>query len=1036
MQELWNFFIGHRQFTYLLMATLVGVGGFSVISIPKESAPQVEIPVAIITTTLRGASAGDVVSLITKRIEKEIATVDNIDKLTSSSKEGVSVITAQFEASANIDKSIQDVKDAVDKAKPFLPKDADEPAVSRVNFSDQPVLIVSLSGGLPPAEFTHLAREIKDEIELVSGVSRVDVSGTQGREVSVVVERESLEALGLNISDVIGAIAASNASMPIGSITVSNIEYNVAFKGDLSEPEDVASLTVGNKAGQPIYLRDIAEIVNGIEKSRALSRVSIDGKPAEPAITLYIYKKSGGDVTVITNTVKTRLEELKPTLLSGISILITTDAGKNVLKDLLELSQVGIETIVLVMLSLFITIGWRESLVAALSIPLSFVIAFIGLYASGNTINFISLFSLILAIGILVDSGIVVTEAIHTRFKKFGDSTLAAKEAIREYAWPLIAGTLTTVAVFVPLFFISGIVGEFISSIPFTIIFVLFASIFVALGFVPLIAIIFTKQEMNRLEMWQEEWNNRAHLWYRSWLGGLLRDKIFQKRFLIGIGVVFFIALLLPITGLTKVIFFPQGESEFIYFEIENKQGSPLYDTDIATRAVEELLYSDKRVQSFVTTIGSGSTFSQSGSSGSKYANVTVTLIPEKDRNKNSTDILNEYRKKFQDFRSFTARAFEPQGGPPSGAPVILTFSGENIDNIEKAVSLGEETLKKIEGTTEVTTSIKDDSSQFALTIDRAKISEAGLSPATIANILRSAVSGATATTIRKNEEDIDVIVSMNLNPEWRDPSETNKVTIDAITNIPISTPKGSILLGSLLSTSLEKSNAVINRENQKNITSVSSYVSKGKTAGEIVKEFENNIKNVKLPEGVTLSIGGETEDVNKSFKEMVFALIGGMTLMLAILVLEFNSFRYALYLLMLIPLSLIGVFTGLAITGEPLSFPSMLGVIALAGIIINHAIILMDSMIVRMKNAGGSLEEAVVDAASSRLRPIILTTITTVVGMIPLANASPLWGPLAFSIMFGLSFAMILTLILVPIIVYRHPDPQYWGAEKISEKV
>ncbi len=1035
MHGLWNFFIGHRQFTYLLMVALVGGGVFSVISIPKESAPEVEIPVAIISTTLRGASASDVVSLITKRIEKEVATVDNIYKLTSSSREGVSVITAQFEASANIDKSIQDVKDAVDKAKPLLPKDADEPNVSRVNFSDQPILIISLSGGLPPAEFARMGREIKDELELIEGVSRVDVSGVQDREVSVVVERESLEALGLNISDVVSAISASNASLPIGSITVSNVEYAIAFKGSLTEPEDISSLTVGNRNGKPIYLRDVAEIVNGIEKSKAISRVSVESNPAEPAITLYVYKKAGGDVTVTTSAVKNRLEEIKPTLLAGINILVTHDAGKDVRKDLLELSQVGLETIILVMLSLFITIGWRESLVAAFSIPLSFVIAFIGLYASGNTINFISLFSLILAIGILVDSGIVVTEAIHTRFKKFGDSTLAAKEAIREYAWPLIAGTLTTVAVFVPLFLISGIIGKFISSIPFTIIFVLFASIFVALGFVPLIAIIFTKQEMNKLEMWQEEWNNHAHVWYRSWLRRILGDKIFQKRFLIGIGVAFLLALLLPITGLTKVIFFPQGNSEFIYFEIENKQGSPLADTDIAARAVEEILYSDKRIESFVTTVGSGSTFSQSGSSGSKYGNVTVTLVPKKERKETSTDILNEYRKKFQDFRSFTVRAFEPQGGPPSGAPIILTFSGENLDDLEKAVSLGEEALKKIDGTTEVTTSIKDNGTEFALTIDRAKISEAGLSPTLIASIIRSAVSGATATTIRKNEEDIDVIVSMNLNPEWRDPTETNIIPIDAITNIPISTPRGSILLGSLLSANLEKSNAVINRKNQKNIATISSYTSKGKTAGEIVSQFEESIKNIKLPEGVTLSIGGETEDVNKSFKEMVFALIGGMTLMLAILVLEFNSFRYALYLLMLIPLSLIGVFTGLAITGEPLSFPSMLGVIALAGIIINHAIILMDSVIVRMKSdKGGSLEEVVVDAASSRLRPIILTTITTVIGMIPLANASPLWGPLAFSIMFGLSFAMVLTLILVPIIVYRRPDPQYW--KKIAEKV
>jgi len=1028
MHSVWNFFIERRQFTYLLMAALVAGGALSVIAIPKESAPEVEVPVAIIATPLRGASAADVASLITKRIEKEVATVDNIDKLTSSSREGVSVVTAQFEASADLDKSIQDVKDAVDRAKPLLPRDADDSTVSRVNFSDQPILILSLSGGLPPAEFARLARDVRDDLELVPGVSRVDISGTQDREVSVIVERESLEALGLNISDVVGAVAASNAALPVGAITVSNVEYAIAFNGDLVEPDDVGSVTLGNRNGQPIYLRDVAEIVNGIERARTISRVSIGGQSAEPAITLFVYKKAGGDVTATTNAVKARLEALKPTLLAGITPLVTYDTGKQVRKDLFELTRAGFETVVLVMLSLLITIGWRESVVAGLSIPLSFVIAFIGLYASGNTINFVSLFSLILAIGILVDSGIVVTEAIHTRLKKFGNPVVAAKEAIREYAWPLIAGTLTTVAVFVPLFFISGVTGEFIASIPFTIIFVLFASIFVALGFVPLIAIIFTKQEMNSLEARQEEWNNRAQVWYREWLTKILRDKVFQRWFLRGISVAFVLALLLPISGITKAIFFPQGDSEFIYFEIENKQGSPLTATDIAARAVEELLYADPRVESFVTTIGSGSTFSQSGSSGSRYANMTVTLVPKADRDQVSTDIVAEYRAKFKDFRSFTVRAFEPEGGPPSGAPVVLTFSGENLDDLERAVSMGEKVLRGIEGTTEVTTSIKDDGTQYALTIDRAKAAEVGLSPTIIAGILRSAVSGSTATTIRKDNEDIDVVVSMNLNPAWREPSETTIAPIDAITNIPISTPRGSVLLGSLLTTSVEKSNAVVNRKDQKNIATISSYTTKGSTASDITTAFNEAIKNVELPKGVQLTVGGETEDVNKSFREMGLALIGGMVLMLAILVLEFNSFRYALYLLMLIPLSLIGVLGGLTLTGEPLSFPSMLGVIALAGIIINHAIILMDSMIVRMRNPEGrNLEEVVVDAAASRLRPIFLTTITTVIGMVPLAGVSALWGPLAFSIMFGLMFAMVLTLILTPILVYRHPDKQFW---------
>ncbi|MES2014454.1 MAG: efflux RND transporter permease subunit [Patescibacteria group bacterium] len=274
----------------------------------------------------------------------------------------------------------------------------------------------------------------------------------------------------------------------------------------------------------------------------------------------------------------------------------------------------------------------------------------------------------------------------------------------------------------------------------------------------------------------------------------------------------------------------------------------------------------------------------------------------------------------------------------------------------------------------------------------------------------------------------MDVLVSTNLNPSWQEPSDTTKADIDALLNLSMKTPRGTVLLGSILSPSIEKSNAVIRREDQKDIATVSAYTEGGATPVEVSAAFKKAIQKETLPQGVSMKIGGETEDVNKSFSEMGLAFLAGLVLMLAILVLEFNSFRYSFYLLMLVILSLIGVLGGLALTGQPFSFSSLLGIIALAGVIINHAIILVDSIIVRMKNPEGrTLEEVVVDGAASRLRPILLTTITTVIGMIPLAGASALWGPLAFAIMFGLSFAMILTLILTPILVYRNPGKQYW---------
>ncbi len=1030
MNSFWNFFLERRQFTALVIIALVCAGTVAVLAIPKENAPEVVIPVAVIQTTLRGASAADTAKLITKEIEKEVGTVENLHKLTSTSRESISVVVAEFDASANLDKSIQDVKDAVDRAKPKLPRDADDPVVSKITANDQPIFILSLSGGLPPTEFTRLGKDVRDQLENVSGVSTVDIAGNRDREASIIVRREALESYGLSLSDIVAALGAANSSLPVGTITVDDVEYAVAFNGDLTDPEELAQTTVGNVNGNPVYLRDVADIVNGVEKATTLSRVSDHGAPAETAITLSVHKKSGGNIFATASAAKAKLKELSKTMLAGITTIISIDLGEEVQKSLTDLTEVGFETVILVMLCLVVAIGWRESIVAGLSIPLSFVIAFIGLNASGNTINFVSLFALILAIGILVDSGIVVTEAIHTRFKKYGDVMKAAKESIREYAGPLTVGTVTTIAMFAPLFFISGVVGQYIKSIPFTIITVLFASIFVALGLVPFIALKLTKNTMSQFDMMQEKWNETANHWYRSFLTGVLKDRKFQNRFMWGMLIAFIIAILLPITGVVKVLFFPQDNAEYAYLEIEAKQGTPLEETDLGTRAVEEILYGDPRIESFVTTVGASSALSGNGSSGPKYANITIKLVKKELRKDTSQQITEELRKKVSVFHDFSVHAFEPQGGPPTGAPVLITFSGENLDDLERAVDKAEGVLHSIKGTVEVATSIKDDGTQFALTIDRAKASQVGLSPAQVAATLRTAVSGVVATTIKKDNEDIDVLVSTNLNPDWKDPSDTTKATIDAVLNLPIKTPRGTVLLGSVVSPSVEKSNAVIRREDQKNIATVSSYTEGNATPVEVSAAFVSAMNKQGLPNGVTMKVGGETEDVNKSFSEMGIAFIAGLVLMLGILVYEFNSFRYAIYLLMLCILALIGVLGGLALTGQPFSFSSLLGIIALAGVIINHAIILVDSMIVRMKNPEGrNLEEVVVDGAASRLRPIVLTTITTVIGMIPLAGASALWGPLAFAIMFGLTFAMVLTLVLTPILIYRNPGKQFWNS-------
>lgn len=1021
MRAFWKFFIDKHQFTVLLTIALIAAGLVALAAIPKESSPEVQIPMGIVTTVLPGASAEDVERLITNKIEDRVLGVERVSKVTSTSDNGVSSVTVEFDAQADIDKSIQLLKDEVAKVEPELPAEAEDPTVTDVNFADQPILIISISGDLAPAELTALGEAVEDEIERVQGVSNVSVSGVRARQVQVIIDEARLRQYGLAASDVTNAIRASGIAAPVGTLSISNIEYAVRLEASVTDPAEVGNIALMGPGGSPIRIRDVAQVVDGLENPVTLSRVSVNSAPSNPALTLSVFKSRGGNIVDTGDAIKEKLESLADTTLSGTNTVISYDAADDVKHDLTELTRVGMETVVLVTIVLLLTIGWRESLIAAAAIPLSFLIAFIGLAAAGNTLNFISLFSLILAIGILVDSGIVVVEAIHTRLATLGSKRDAAILAIKEYAWPLIAGTFTTIAVFVPLFFLSGIVGKFIASIPYTVIFVLLASIFVALGLVPLYSMFFVRAELSGIEKRQEEYNIKARAWYERFLRNVLGNRKTENRFLLGMIVLFVIALLLPVTGAVKVVFFPEESMGFFYVELETPRGTSLTETDLAIREVEEVLYQESRIESFVSEVGTGSLFGGSGASGSNVGNVTVNVKPEFDEE--TEEIMADLRKELSAITSAQLSVSAPAGGPPVGAAIAVTFIGDNRAALTESVIKAEQILSEVEGAGDITTSAKDDSAEFVIRIDSAKATELGVSPAVVADTLRTAVYGTKASDIQNEGEDIEVRTLLALNPDYRTPDEANDTSIEAVRELSVPGARGPVPLSAFATISYEPANTSIRHEDGTRIATLEGALAPGGNAIAVTQEFSRRMAEIELPEGISMRIGGETEDVNQSFAEMGLALIAGAMLMLAILVLEFNSFRQSFYLLSVIPLSLIGVMLGLMITGQPLSFPSMLGIIALAGVIINHAIILMDSIArIGRSNPNQTLTDVVVEAASSRFRPIILTTITTVVGMIPLSLASALWGPLAFTIMFGLAWSTVLTLILIPVLFHRWP--------------
>lgn len=1024
MTKFWSFFVDRHQFTVFLMGVLTLAGLYALVAIPKESTPDIAIPLGIVSTVLPGASASDVERLVTDKIEDRVLSVERVTKVTSSSSAGISIVSVEFSASADIDKSIQLLKDAVDLAVPELPGEATDPIVSDVNFADQPILMLAISGNLAPAELTKLGEVVEEEVERLSGVASVELSGVRAREVQVIISQEKLEQYGLSVSAVTNALSQAGITAPAGAITVSGITYGVRFDAGVASTEDIANVAVPGPGGIPLRVRDVAEVIDGLQDPSSYSRVSVDGAPANPSLSLSVFKSRGGNIVSIAESVKEHLKEMQETTLSGTDVVITYDGAEEVGKSLSELSKVGLETMALIVIVLLLTLGWREALVAALSVPLSFLIAFIGLLASGNTLNNVSLFSLILAIGILVDSGIVIVEAYHTRLRFLNDRRKAALAALREYAWPLIAGTMTTIVVFIPLFFLSGIVGKFLAAIPFTVIFVLAASIFVALGFVPLLSMYLVKLGPANEENRQERWNREASAWYENYLRTFLRNRKAQTRFIWSMVGLFVIAIMLPATGLLKSIFFPSDEMDFVLIEIERPNGTELASTDLSVREVEEILYADDRIESFATVVGSGSAFTSSMSgaaSGANIANITVNL-PEK-RDFTSAEFVTDMRTELSAVTSADITVSEPAGGPPSSAPFTVSFSGDDLSALTETTERAVQTVSGIPGVVNVDSSAKSANAEFVVTLDGAKAAERGVSPGAVAALLRTALFSSEVASVRTGGEDIEVRVKLDLNPAYEDPSETTHVSIDAVRALTVPGTEGPVALSQIARVSYEPAQTSIAHEAGTRMMSVTAEVAPGANALEVTSEFARLFTEDKLAPGVVIQVGGAAEDIGQSFLELFIALMAGAALMLAILVLEFNSFRHSFYLLIIIPLSLIGVHAGLTLVGQPLSMTSMLGVIALAGVIINHAIILMDSISrIHTERPELGLEDVVIQAAISRLRPVVLTTVVTVVGMIPLALASPFWAPLAFAIMSGLAFSLLLTLLLIPILYHRWP--------------
>ncbi|MDD3862018.1 MAG: efflux RND transporter permease subunit, partial [Candidatus Gracilibacteria bacterium] len=990
----WTFLINKRPVTWVLIIAITIMGLFSVMTMPREIQPEINIPMGAVSTFLPGASPLDVESLITEPLEKEISTISGIKSLSSESGFSVSLIVIEFETSKNIDKAIQELKDSVDKIKSELPEDASTPNAMRIEANEFAIITYSIMGDKSMTELSKIAENIKPYLEKISGVSKATIVGEQIEEIHVTIDQSKIEQYGLDLQTISNLIKYSNLNLPLGIVTLDQLNYSIRIDNRYSTLEDIQSLPlfVAGPTQTPILLKDIAKVKKGYPEQNIITKLSLLGQKSLPAVSLQIHKKEGGNILKIVETTKAEITKLqeKNIIPKDVQIAVSNDNSMFIKEDLGVLTENGIATIFLVIIIMFLALGLRAGIIAGIMVPLTFFITFSIMEFMDLTINSLSLFSMVIALGIMVDTSIVIMQGIHDNIKKGLNSKDAAIKTVYTYRWPLIAGTLTTVFAFFPMLLVSGIIGEFLRTLPIVISATLFGSLFLGLTITPSIAsrIIDSQKERaktNFMEPIFEKIENKLEILNKA----LLNKKIARISLIIIILSLFFTSLALPITGLLKTEMFPQTNQRYFIVRIENPIGTSIEKTIALTEKIEKRLYQIPEIENFLTTIGSNESPAMSegisanvNQKNSHIANITVNLTDKESREKTSYELANSLEEEFKNIKEAKVSISQISEGPPKDAAITAKISGKDLNELEKITLQVENIFKENSSTKNVESSLEQGLNEFKFTLNKDALAMHGLSAPQVATTIRSIIQGTKSTSVKLNNQDIDIIVKYNL-PQKN--SRTN-LSFSDIENLKINSPKGySLSLAEIASYEFTQSTNSISREDQKRVIKVTSGINEGFNSVETTKQLQSEIDKIKISEDYEISFGGDLESINESFMDLYKSMIIGVILIAFCIIMEFNSFRQTLIIMLTLPMALIGVFPGLMIIGLNLSFPAFLGVVALAGVVVNNAIVLIDR-INENRQKGIELKASILEGARSRFEPVIMTTVTTIAGILPLA--------------------------------------------------
>jgi multidrug efflux pump len=1017
-----------RQTTVLTLMVFILIAGiYCYVTLPRENFPDITIPYVFVTTTYEGVAPEDMEELISIPIERKLKGISDVEEIRSTSAEGISTVAVKFLPSVDIDDALQKVRDKVDQAKKDLPGDLpDDPVLQEVNFSDLPVIRVVLSGPFSLRRLQKFAEDMEDRLESIPGVLDARLSGGLEREIHVEFDLDRVGAYRVPFSSLINAVTRSNVNMPGGSMDIGQAKYLVRVPEDFQDPAEIFSIVAFVRDGKPVYLRDVAFIRDSHKDPITRSRIN-----GVKSVTLAIQKRSGENIVEVTDQVKAIVGEMKPLLPPSLKIDLTSDMSNDVRLMVADLENNILSGLILVVAVILLFIGGRSAIFVALAIPYSMFITFILLAAFDVTLNMVVLFSLILALGMLVDNGIVIVENIYRHIQEGMSRKEAALAGANQVAWPVITSTATTLGAFMPMLFWPGIMGEFMGYLPETLIMALTASLFVALVINPVLSARYQaakplapEKPMKTKKVTKtsrEPFVKRVYLVLLNWS---LNHRL----------MVVFIAFLLLVGSILLYGAFGKG-SEFMpdteprraYVHIKAPEGINLDASDKLVELVENIVSKYEDIRYVISNIGAegGDPFSQGGT-GTHINRVVLDFKDFHDRKTLSSTVVDEVREKILDtVKGAEVQVEKEKEGPPTGAPVNLEISGKDIHVLgELAAKIGKE-IEDIPGLVDLKDNFVKGKPEIRVRVDKEKAALMGLDTYTVAYTVKTAINGVKVGVYREGKDEYDIIARL---------PDRDRHSLESLKRITVSGPKGEpIPLTSLAEITLSSGLGAIMRLDQKRVVTISGDVS-GRLANDVIQDIDTRLKTrIDWPRGYSYRFSGEQEEQAKSAAFLSKAFVAALFIIFLILVTQFNSFMTPFIILTSVLLSLIGVFLGLLITDTAFGvIMTGIGVISLAGVVVNNAIVLIDYYN-QLKGRGMAAREALIKAGLVRFRPVMLTAITTILGLLPMATgisfdfrkvaldigneSSQWWGPMAVAVIFGLAVATLLTLVVVPVL-------------------